>query len=135
MVNYHRLLGGDLLNLNNPHIDYYENLANKMYPKKYQKLLPYIEQICSREDHPYNYNMHPFPSEEKIKEMVDEVYVRFHEENDMNKENQKEKTRHHPHHHGHHHHHKKDDFLNDVIKILILKELLDRRCKRGHWWC
>ncbi len=125
--------------LNNPQMYYYENLAKKMYPKEYHKILPYVQDVCNREDNPYNYTMHPFPQEEKINELVNEVYVNYTRKTRItSEEDLKRSTRHHHHHDPYHNHHDhcKDNPINDIIKILIIKELLDRRrCRRGHWWC
>lgn len=118
----------------NPQKRYYANLAMKMYPEQYHKLLPYIKKVCGREDHPYNYKMYPFPEEEKINEMAKEVYSEYNNENSKNNDQlgvDEDLNR-----GRHHHHHHNNNPLNDIIKILIIKELLDRRdCRRRPWWC
>jgi len=100
--------------------EYYETVAKKMYPSSYHKLKPYIKMVCDREDHPYNPGMFPFPNEAKLNEMTDEIIEYYQKDYEVEfKEDELSR--------GRHHH---DSLFGDIIKILIIKELIDRRCKR-----
>lgn len=109
----------------NPYMVHYENLVAKMLPSYYHNLIHHVKSICEREDHPYNPAMYPFPNEDKINELVEEIYNKYKNDNKKLSDNQ---------HRGHCH----DDFLCDILKLLIIRELLDRRrcrhCRRRHFY-
>lgn len=104
--------------------DYYmshcEMEANKMYPDLYHKLHPYVKRKCEMEDNDYNRMMNPFPNQETVNRMVDEIheeYKRDHGDEESPAASQK-LTRF-------------DGFIGrDLITILLLGELLGRRRRR-----
>jgi len=122
-----------------PRYDYFENLALDIYPQRYKDILPYVKIVCDREDNIYNTEMFPFPTKEKIEQMADEILALYKEKYRGNAEEDEEmardrrprkKHKHHKHHKfDHDKHDKKDDPLVDLIKILIIKELINKRCK------
>ncbi|KXG79000.1 hypothetical protein [Thermotalea metallivorans] len=90
----------------------YEMEVERMYPEIYHRIYPHVCRICDREDHPYNHRMYPFPKREIIDRMVDEVYGQM-EEDEMYRT---------PDGFG-----SQRNLLRDLIAILLIRELLDRR--------
>ncbi len=99
-----------------------EKQANKMYPNIYNDVYPYVKRMCDMTDNPFNPAMHPFPSKEKVDEMVENIYSEYEMENKRKYD-------------------EKDydelfridgrrDFTRDLIRILLLRELLRRRRRR-----
>lgn len=105
----------------NPNYPYYwENNINKMFPKMYYELYPYIMQACNKSYRSYPYSAGNFTRKKDIDDMVDEVYQAYKKDNKLFEQDSENLYRH---HHG-------DDIFKDIIKILILKELLDGRRRR-----
>ncbi len=119
---------------------YWNNYANilpnhlmNMYPETYKKLDPIIKNRCQFFYHSNNYMMNRLPDVKTINNIVEDIYDEYkrqkiqegYEENDF-----EQLTR------GRH-----DDPFKDLLKILIIKELIDNcrrpycRPRRRHpWW-
>jgi len=94
-----------------------------MYPEIYQELYPYIKKKCNELDYAYGYMMYSFPKEEEIDQIVEEVYNEY--MNAIKDKKKDDKTL----YRSRYNH--DDGFLKDIVKILILKELLTKdRCRR-----
>lgn len=109
---------------NENYMYYCENLANRMYPRDYQELYPYVQQACEREDYPNNPEMYPFPNEEKVNTMVEDIYEEYENGNKKLSREKSEK--------GEYEdlYRRRRDGTRDLIRILLLRELLGRRRRR-----
>lgn len=104
------------------YLQYCEQAAEKSYPKIYHKLYPYVVQICDREDNGYNKDMNPFPGEKKINRMVDEIYDMYERDNNEDEYDDMET--------GNFRQFGRRRFTRDLIRILLLRDLLGRRRRR-----
>ncbi len=95
------------------YLAYCEIEAEKMYPEIYQRVYPHIYRVCDREDHAYNYMMHPFPKKEMIDKMVDEVYDQI-KDDEMYRSPVGYPTG-------------PQNILRAFVGALLIRELLDRR--------
>jgi len=99
---------------------YCHNQAARMYPQIYNDIYPYVKNACEREDYPNNPRMEPFPNEEKVDEMVESIYDEYrkgkkdknHKEENLEYDDMYRIRR---------------DDARDLIRILLLRELLGRR--------
>jgi len=100
------------------YILYCENAAAKMYPKIYKEIYPFVVNTCEMEDYYGNPEMQPFPREEKVQKMVEEIYENYRKRDKKTRgeEGELEDL----------YRIKRSD-LQDLIMILLLRELLDRR--------
>lgn len=100
------------------YIYYCENEAAKMYPENYNKLYPYVKRKCNEKDLEHNPKMNPFPNNETVDEMVEEIYEEYQRDNgnagNPGKNNYLSRR------YGGY-------FGRDLITILLLGELLGRR--------
>ena len=99
--------------------DYCEVISKNYYPKIYTILAEHIKNICEECDK--NKYMYPFPTQDKFKELVDNVYESYTREF-YRKVNEGENTS------GYYRYYE-DYLLKDIIKILLIEEILKRRKK------
>lgn len=92
--------------------------AEKMYPELYRKVYPHVRGICERDDNAANQAMHPFPKQEVVDKMVDEIYENIRMDN-IGMENM-QRT---PLGYGY----GPINILRAFIAALLLRELVDRR--------
>jgi len=104
--------------------DYYmshcEMEANKMYPEMYNRIYPYVKRKCEMEDTEYNQMMNPFPNQETVNRMVNEIYEEYKKDygDEESPEENYKLTR-------------INGYIGrDLITILLLGELLGRRRRR-----
>ena len=99
--------------------DYCKAISENYYPKIYTILTGHITSICDECDK--SKSMYPFPSQEKFKELVDKVYESYTREF-YRKVTEGEDTC------GYYRYYE-DYLLKDIIKILLIEEILKRRKK------
>ncbi len=100
------------------------NVLNNMYPEIYHRLLPMVKEKCTKLYNPYNYMINQLPNQEQINKMVEDIYKEYKQEKlqeGVKAENSDDLMR----------HHHRDPF-KDLIKILIIKELVDNCCHPHH---
>ncbi|WP_072887142.1 hypothetical protein [Tepidibacter formicigenes] len=105
------------------YMNYCYRAAQKLYPKIYHEVYPYVVVKCEKEDTEYNMEMNPFPREEKIEKMVDEIYEDYtknckhrSDEEEYEDDEQYRQRR-----------YRRRRFTRDLIRILLIEELLGRR--------
>ncbi|WZL73448.1 hypothetical protein QBE52_01575 [Clostridiaceae bacterium 35-E11] len=94
---------------------YCEMEAKKIYPEIYRELHPYVKKVCEREDHMYNPMMHPFPNQEAMENMINEIYENYNEEKKYRKADRGYGS---------------GGIIRDIITIILIGELLGRRRRR-----
>ncbi len=98
---------------------YCEQAAENMYPKMYKDIYPHVKGMCENADNPNNPMMFPFPNEEVVDNMVQDIYKEF-------KNNKpKEEVAGEEEHENMYRIRRRD--TEDFIKVLLLRELLGRR--------
>lgn len=99
--------------------DYCKAISENYYPKIYTILTEHIIKVCEECDK--NKYMHPFPTQDKFKELVDNVHESYTREF-YRKFAEGENTN------GYYRYYE-DYLLKDIIKILLVEEILKRRKK------
>lgn len=102
------------------YLQYCQQQAEKAYPKIYHRLYPYVIQIGNREDTEDNQEMNPFPGERKIDNMVDEIYDMYERDNNPDEYDED----------GDFRQPRRRPFTRDLIRILLLRDLVGRRRRR-----
>ncbi len=98
--------------------------ASKMYPEMYYRIMPYINRKCEILDSEYNSIMNPFPNQEVINEMAQEIYEEY-KNDEVEPETNENLTRY-------------NGYIGPgIVTILLLGTLLGRRYNRcrGYGCC
>lgn len=115
-----------------------EKQAETLYPKIYIIIFPYVMRKCEEIDHSDDDMMYPFPAEEKVNEMVEDIYKEYKKDAENYKKKDKKDydnyyRRYDYDYYDYYDYDYDDRGIRDVAKILLLRQLLRRR-RRPYWW-